>query len=194
MLTESYCGGDLLHYPNFIMSDSADIYYKQLQSEIQWSQSKVRIFGKEHFVPRLTAWYGDAGCSYKYSGVTNEPISWIAPLLSLKEKITDILALVNFNSVLLNLYRDGNDKMGWHADNEIELGVNPVIASISFGVPRYFDLKHRDNIFPRVRLELKHGSLLIMQGQLQNNWLHQVPAQKRITEPRINLTFRQIIK
>jgi alkylated DNA repair dioxygenase AlkB len=143
--------------------------------------------------PRLTAWYANQGTHYAYSNKILHPKDWSVELIELKIKIEEILPGKSFNSVLLNLYRDGNDKMGWHSDNEKELGSNPCIASLSFGATRYFDLKHKKDKTKRFRFELSSGMLLVMSGSLQDYWLHQVPQQKKVKEPRINLTFRRVV-
>ena len=163
-----------------------------LQHNIEWRQEYLTIFGKTHPTPRLTAWYGDAHCIYKYSGHTCLPLPWTSELLSIKNQLEQFASGHTFNCVLLNYYRDGRDKMGWHADDEKELGQNPVIASVSFGATRRFDFKHKVKREEKFSLDLHSGSVLIMQGDLQHHWLHQLPAQKRIQEPRINLTFRNI--
>ncbi len=163
-----------------------------LQQTIEWRQEYLTIFGKTHPTPRLTAWYGEAHCIYKYSGHTCLPLPWTAQLLSIKNQVEQLASGHTFNCVLLNYYRDGRDKMGWHADDEKELGHNPVIASVSFGATRRFDFKHKVQREEKFSLDLHSGSVLIMQGDLQHHWLHQLPAQKRIQEPRINLTFRNI--
>jgi alkylated DNA repair dioxygenase AlkB len=163
-----------------------------LQQTIEWRQEYLTIFGKTHPTPRLTAWYGDAHCIYKYSGHTCLPLPWTSELLSIKNQVEQFASGHKFNCVLLNYYRDGRDKMGWHADDEKELGHNPVIASVSFGATRRFDFKHKVKREEKFSLDLHSGSVLIMQGDLQHHWLHQLPAQKRIHEPRINLTFRNI--
>jgi alkylated DNA repair dioxygenase AlkB len=163
-----------------------------LQHNIEWRQEYLTIFGKTHPTPRLTAWYGEAHCIYKYSGHTCLPLPWTAQLLSIKNQVEQLASGHTFNCVLLNYYRDGRDKMGWHADDEKELGHNPVIASVSFGATRRFDFKHKVQREEKFSFDLHSGSVLIMQGDLQHHWLHQLPAQKRIQEPRINLTFRNI--
>ncbi|GAA4829533.1 alpha-ketoglutarate-dependent dioxygenase AlkB [Algivirga pacifica] len=184
--------GELLYDPNFLSPEEADTYIHQLMEEIIWKQEEIKLFGKVHPLPRKTAWYGDKGITYTYSGLQNQPERWSPTLLTLKERIENLLEGPTFNSVLLNWYRDGNDKMGWHSDDEPSLGRNPVIASISLGAPRFFDLRHKKDKTRKHRLELTSGSLLVMQGELQHHWVHQVPVQKRVKEGRINLTFRDI--
>jgi alkylated DNA repair dioxygenase AlkB len=152
----------------------------------------VTIFGKTHPIPRKTAWYGDEGFNYSYSGINCYPDKWTKELLEIKSKIEKLIPPSNFTSVLLNLYNDGNDKMGWHADNEKELGINPIIASLSIGQTRRFDIKHKDNPNLQYKFELTSGSLLIMRGALQHHWVNRIPIQKKVSKPRINLTFRTI--
>ncbi|MSP57503.1 MAG: alpha-ketoglutarate-dependent dioxygenase AlkB [Flavobacteriales bacterium] len=164
-----------------------------LRQEIPWKQESIKMFGKTHPTPRLTSWHGNEGCKYTYSGLICNPEPWSPTLLSIKQRIVEAMENANFNSVLLNLYRNGQDKMGWHSDDEKELGPNPIIASVSFGATRRFDFKHKTIPEHKFSIDLPSGSLLIMQGDLQDHWLHQLPAQKRIIEPRINLTFRNII-
>ena len=164
-----------------------------LISDIRWRQEQVTLWGRTYPQPRLVAFYGDGGCSYRYSGVTLTALPWSHDLRLLKDKV-ESLCDASFNSVLLNYYRDQRDSMGLHADDEPELGSNPVIASVSFGEARRFVLKHRyrDDI-DRIRLELPSGSVLLMQGETQVNWKHGVPKQSKSCGPRVNLTFRTIL-
>jgi alkylated DNA repair dioxygenase AlkB len=163
---------------------------QELLTTVPWSSQTITMFGKQYVEPRRTAWFGDDGASYTYSGITMTPLAW-TPLLTSLCKICEEHSGGSFNSVLLNLYRDGNDKMGWHADDEPELGVEPVIASLSLGVTRRFRFRHRTTK-EIVECELATGSLVVMSGLSQKYWVHEVPRQKRITDPRINLTFRKI--
>jgi alkylated DNA repair dioxygenase AlkB len=185
--------GALLIARRFILPEKANAYFELLLNNIQWKQEEIVVFGKKHLEPRLTAWYANQGTHYAYSNKILQPKDWSVELIELKTKIEEILPGKSFNSVLLNLYRDGNDKMGWHSDNEKELGSNPCIASLSLGATRYFDLKHKKDKTKRFRFELSTGMLLVMSGSLQDYWLHQVPQQKKIKEPRINLTFRKVV-
>ena len=164
-----------------------------LEHELDWRQLPVRMFGRSIPQPRLTAFYGDPGVTYRYSGLTLQAQPWTRILKRLRTA-AELLACQQFNSVLCNLYRDGRDHMGWHADDERELGSNPVIASMSFGAERRFLLKPRSGEGDRVEFLLKSGSLLVMRGDLQQYWLHQLPRALRIRQQRINLTFRQITK
>ncbi len=183
---------DLLLIENFFSKEESDVLYEKLMKNINWMETKITVYGKEHDTPRLTAWYGDAGKDYTYSGLKMDPFPWNQDLLFIKEKI-DHEAGVNFNSVLLNLYRSGKDSVGWHRDNEKEFGTNPVIASVSFGETRPFHLKHKfKKDMDKVIIPLTHGSLLIMKGKTQHYWEHQIPKTAKDISPRINLTFRII--
>ena len=160
---------------------------------IPWRQDSLWIAGREIPVPRLQCWMGDAGSLYGYSGMRLEPEPWNDTVRRIRDRVQALSGL-QFNPVLLNLYRDGQDSVSWQADDEAELGRDPVIASVSLGAVRRFQMKHRqDKSIAKCQLELPHGSLLIMDKGIQNKWLHQVPKQKSINEPRINLTFRQIM-
>ncbi|RLU00241.1 alpha-ketoglutarate-dependent dioxygenase AlkB family protein [Ketobacter sp.] len=185
--------GEILWARRFYDEDTARQLYSRLQEEIPWRQDNIRIAGKEMPIPRLQAWFGDPGMNYTYSGMTLEPTPWSDTLLTIKEQIEDY-GDHRFNSLLANLYRDEQDSVGWHADNEPELGANPVIASLSLGAERTFQLKHRKHPERKLALELASGDLLIMKGSLQHFWLHQIPKNRHPTEPRINLTFRRIIE
>ena len=185
--------GEFWFMPNFLSKDQAIHQESLLINTIEWKQEEVYVFGKKYKEPRKTAWYGDEACVYTYAGKKNHPLPWTDGLLKLKTDIESLLPGASFNSVLLNQYRNGNDKMGWHSDNEKELGNHPIIASMSLGATRFFDLKHKRIKSLKKRLELPAGSLLIMCGSTQENWLHQVPQQKKVKDSRINLTFRKII-
>lgn len=184
--------GEVWLMPNFMPVDKAIFYFNTLLSHSHWRQEEVKMYGKVYPVPRQTAWYGNEGLNYKYSGILCNPEPWTKELMDIKRVIEHFLPTENFNSVLLNLYRDGNDKVSWHADDEPELGINPTIASVSLGAVRRFDLKHKTDPEQKLQLELNSGSLVVMQGALQHNWLHQIPVQKKINEQRINLTYRTI--
>ncbi len=166
---------------------------RQLTDEIAWRQESIHMFGRLVKLPRLTAWYGDKGTTYTYSGITSVPHPWTESLKDLKARVERACA-ASFNSVLLNLYRDEKDSVSWHSDDEPELGASPTIASVSLGETRRFELKHKQNSVDRVKLNLTNGSLLTMRGTTQSEWLHQVPKEKFACKPRINLTFRQIQK
>ncbi|WP_439881012.1 alpha-ketoglutarate-dependent dioxygenase AlkB family protein [Pontibacter sp. MBLB2868] len=174
---------------HFFTPAESDLYLKTLEEEVNWQQESIKLFGKLRPMPRLTAWYGDKG--YTYSGLHNKPQPWLPVLQELRERVEKASGQT-YNSVLLNLYRTGQDSMGWHSDDEAALG--PGIASVSFGGTRKFRFRHRSrkDLEP-VSLDLSHGSLLLMQGQTQHHWLHHVPITKRNVQPRINLTFRNVI-
>jgi alkylated DNA repair dioxygenase AlkB len=182
--------GEVFYFPSFLDRSEADKYLESLTKKIQWQQYTIRIFGKSVLQPRLSAWYGDK--DYAYSGKSLPASGWTNELLELKEKIESFSGKL-FNSVLLNLYRNGNDSMGWHRDNEKELGPDPVIASLSLGAER--DFKLRDYLTKKevVTLQPVHGSLILMQGSTQTFWEHSLPKTKKAKEPRLNLTFRWII-
>ncbi len=185
--------GTLDYDPSFWGREEADRMMRLLRSEIPWGLHQIRIFGRWVNEPRQTAWFGDPEAIYTYSGVTMKPSPWTPALQAIRQKVERACGAA-FNSVLLNLYRDGKDSMGWYADDEPELGANPVIASVSLGAERRFCLKHRTRPEERRSLVLEHGSLLVMRGALQHHWLHSVPKSARIADPRINLTFRQILR
>jgi alkylated DNA repair dioxygenase AlkB len=184
--------GDVRFFPGFFTGAAADRYFNELQKTVGWQQQPIKIFGREIMQPRLTAWYGDAGKSYSYSGITMQPQPWTKTLLAIKHKADHTAGMI-FNSALLNLYRNGNDSMGWHRDNEKELGINPVIASVSFGAARRFLLRsYTDKKITR-ELLLTHGSLLLMQGTTQHHWEHSIPKTAKPTGSRVNITFRMIL-
>jgi len=181
----------ITYYSEFMEATYASEVFKKLNKETVWQQDDIKIFGKTYKQPRLTALYGDEGKSYSYSNITMYPKPMTPLLKEIKSKIERV-AQTTFNTVLLNLYRDGNDSNGWHSDNEKALGKNPVIASVSLGAKRSFKLKHRGGKELNHKIFLDHGSLLLMEGETQHHWLHELPKSKKITEPRINLTFRVI--
>lgn len=184
--------GRLTYAPAFFAPDVADRLLTELLASIEWHAESVHLFGKTHPVPRLVAWHGDAGTAYMYSGISHDPLPWTPALAAVRDQVAEA-AGVAFNAVLLNRYRNGEDKMGWHADDEPELGPSPTIASISLGARRTFQLKHRTRRdLPRVDLELEHGSLLVMHPPTQTHWLHKVPRRARVQGERVNLTFRWI--
>lgn len=183
---------ELVYCPVFLSKSEADYYYELLKSETDWQQDDITIFGKTYKQPRLTALYGKNKKTYSYSGITMSPEPFTEALMTLETKIYSEYN-VSFNTVLLNWYRDGNDSNGWHADNERELGRDPIIASLSLGEERPFHFKHRILKNERHKLLLEHGSLLIMKNEMQHHWLHQISKTKKDVGGRINLTFRQIL-
>ena len=179
--------GRLLWWPDAFLSE-ADAWLEQLLVEIHWQQHRLQLFGREHDEPRLSCWMGETG--YRYSGKRREPVPW-HPLVNEIRKQVQTICAQPFNGVLLNLYRHGQDSMGWHADNEPELGPNPVIASVSLGATRRFQLRHKDG--ERRQLLLSHGSLLVMAGEMQHHWQHALPRTAAVDAARINLTFRYLL-
>ena len=182
---------DVELYPELFSQKEASSLFEKLKNEISWQQEKIKMFGQVHDIPRLTAWYGEPNKTYVYSGIKVHSDPWTKTLLKIKEKIEKVSS-VEFNSVLLNLYRDGSDGVSWHSDDEPELGHNPVIGSVSFGEARPFQLKHKFNPELKQKVMLEHGSYLLMQGGAQHQWLHQIPKSKKKMGERINLTFRII--
>ncbi len=182
---------DVIYYPNFFSKNEADDYFKKLKSQIEWQQDEIKVFGKTYNQPRLTAFFGINKEPYSYSNITMYPTLFGGAILDIKNSI-ELKLNISFTSCLANLYRDGKDSNGWHADNEKSLGKNPTIASVTFGEERPFHFKHKGDKTLKEKIILKHGSLLLMQGATQDNWLHQIPKTTRIIEPRINLTFRII--
>ena len=182
---------ELIYIPNVFSIIESDVYFNTITSETNWQHDDITIFGKTHKQPRLTALFGDTDQPYSYSNITMYPQVFSADLQIIKNQ-AETITEHKFNTVLANLYRDGNDSNGWHADNEKELGKNPVIASVSFGVTRYFHFKHRYIKAEKYKLNLDHGSLLLMKGEMQHFWLHQIAKTKKKIGERINLTFRTI--
>lgn len=181
----------IIYYPHFFDKTEADRLLSQLKNEIPWQQDDIKVFGKVYPQPRLTALFGNEGKSYSYSNIKMQPHPWNPLLQKIKLKVESV-ADTNFTTVLLNLYRDGKDSNGWHADNEKELGINPVIASVSFGSERIFQLKHNSVPGLKQNIVLEHGSLLLMKGTTQHFWKHQIPKTAKPIDTRINLTFRVI--
>jgi alkylated DNA repair dioxygenase AlkB len=175
----------------FCDAGAAREWFKRLHGEISWERHRLRLFGREVDSPRLSCWTGDADAVYTYSGTRFTPHPWTPACAELRNRIS-VLCGERYNSVLCNLYRDGRDSMGWHSDDEPELGAQPCIASLSLGATRRFRLRHRHNPGLRLELELAPGSLLLMNGATQRNYRHDLPKSARITEARINLTFRRI--
>ena len=181
----------LTYYPAWLASCKASELLAVLSEQLQWSQPSIHIVGKRVPIPRLQAWYGDAGAVMRYSGISLPPLDWHPSLLSLRQQLQADLGQT-FNSVLANLYRNGNDSMGWHADNEKELGERPFIASLSLGQARRFSFKPRFDGAKRVDLVLNHGDMLTMGGDTQEHWHHAIPKTKEEIGARINLTYRLI--
>ena len=180
--------GSALYRPGFFNSVDCDRMFRSILDETPWEARNIILFGREVPQPRLACWYGDL--AYSYSGITLDPRPMTPTLLEIKQRC-EKETTTQFNSVLVNLYRDGQDSMGLHADDEPELGVEPIIASVSFGGERNFRLRHRQSKDLQ-QISLATGSLLVMSGLSQECWMHDVPKTKKFVAPRINLTFRYI--
>jgi alkylated DNA repair dioxygenase AlkB len=186
-------GADLRLFPSPELGATPAQLFERLQAELDWRQEDIRLFGKTYRQPRLLAWYGDPAAVYRYSGRRHDPLPWHPLLADLCRRLST-LCDTPFNSVLANLYRNERDSMGLHADDERELGPRPVIASLSLGATRVFRLRHRHRRdLPSLRLPLESGSLLVMAGDTQDNWKHEVPRERQPCGPRINLTFRRVL-
>lgn len=183
---------NVLYLEQFYNSETSNILFNTLRKEIQWQQDDIKLFGKTYKQPRLTALYAENEKPYSYSNITMYPESFFKELEQIKSDIEEKIAH-KFTTCLANLYRSGNDSNGWHSDNEKELGHNPVIASLSLGATRSFQLKHKTDSSQRFNIELPSGSLLIMKGTTQEFWKHQIPKTKKHVGERINLTFRTIL-
>ncbi|HEX4607525.1 MAG TPA: alpha-ketoglutarate-dependent dioxygenase AlkB [Urbifossiella sp.] len=179
-------------YPGFFGPAEADRLLQMLLETTAWRQDGTTIYGRLVQLPRLTAWYGDEGTGYRYSGIDNVPLPWTPALLGVKRAVEPVCG-VNFNSVLLNRYRTGQDSVGWHSDDEAAFGENPVIGSVSFGGTRAFQFRHKTRKAEKRSIDLTHGSLLVMRGATQHTWLHQIPKTAKDVPERLNLTFRVIV-
>ena len=185
-------GAELRFASDWLAAVEADALLISLREGIHWETHRIRLFGREVDSPRLSCWIGDEGAAYTYSGARFQPHPWPAALPTVRQRLTDELGCV-FNSVLANRYREGRDYMGWHSDNESELGPQPLIASLSLGATRRFVLKHRHDSSRKLELEMPHGSLLVMGGDTQRNYKHALPRTARPLGERVNLTFRRIV-
>lgn len=184
-------GSSALYWSDAVAVADADRLLDALVVETDWRHEEVTVIGRRVMQPRLTSWQGDPGAHYTYSGLALQPQPWGAAVTEVRN-VAEAFAVTSFDSVLLNHYRGGRDSMGWHADDEKALGVEPVIASVSFGGLRRFVLRRRDDPSVRVEVEPAHGSVIVMSGRTQHDWLHSVPRTARAVEPRINLTFRRL--
>jgi alkylated DNA repair dioxygenase AlkB len=182
---------DVVYFPAFFDQATADTIFIELKEKTPWQQDNITVFGKTHAQPRLTALYGNEGKPYSYSNLKMQPHHWTLLLQKIKSHVENF-SNNSFTTVLLNYYRNGSDSNGWHADDEKELGTNPIIASISFGAERIFQLKHNTDKTLKRNILLEHGSLLLMKGTTQHFWKHQIPKTAKPVGPRINLTFRII--
>ncbi|HLR37668.1 MAG TPA: alpha-ketoglutarate-dependent dioxygenase AlkB [Chitinophagaceae bacterium] len=184
--------GELYYYDSILSAEMATNYFRQLMQEIQWQQDEVYIFGKHIFTKREVAWYGEKPFTYTYSGITKKARPW-TPTLNQMKALVEQESGQTYNSCLLNLYHNGNEGMNWHSDDEKDLAPYAAIASVSLGAARPFAFKHKQSK-EKVKLQLHHGSLLVMKGETQRHWLHSLPKSQKVIKPRINLTFRQIAK
>lgn len=181
---------DITYNPAWLPPDEADALFATLRTTIPWETHRIKLFGREIDSPRLSCWIGDPGTDYKYSGARFAPHPWPEALLPIRARLRSIAL---FNSVLANLYRSGADSMGWHSDDEPELGPEPLIASVSLGATRRFAFKQRHGDAKKAVL-LTHGSLLLMQGSTQRRWKHGLPRMRNSDGERISLTFRTICR
>lgn len=182
----------IIEYPDFWPSDSADNILNQLLSELSWRTDSITLYGRRIPIPRLQCWMGESHCNYKYSGISMAPLPWVPAITEIRNRIQRAAGTL-FNCVLINQYRNGRDSNGWHADDEKILGNAPIIASASFGVTRRFQLKPKNgNAGKSSTFYLSHGSLIIMNAGIQEEWLHQIPKEKQVDGVRLNLTFRYI--
>ena len=181
---------EVIYKEAFLSNSKHDNYFEKINSEVDWGERIVSsMFGKEYVMPRDTAWFGEPGTSYVYSGILNEPLPWTATLLELKHRVEEF-SESEFNSLLINRYESGKDKVGWHADDEPELGPDPIIISVSLGGTRDFQLRPKDKKRDTITIPLIGGSLLLMKPPTQKFWEHQIPPRSQIDSPRLNLTFR----
>ena len=187
----NYKGLEIISYEKFLNTSDADRIFASALNEIPWETSTIKMYGKEVSIPRLQCWIGDPGCEYAYSGKSLQRYDFFEPLIEIRSLIQNKLGIY-FNSVLANLYRNGNDSMGFHADDEPELGNNPVIASLSLGEERPLIFQNKDKAETKT-FDQPHGSLMLMKGATQSTWKHGIRKSKKISEPRINFTFRNII-
>ncbi len=186
-------GITIREYPHVFSFQESDRIMLSLKRDIPWRQDRLMIAGREIPVPRLQCWMGNPRARYGYSGLQLTPIGWSDNVLSIRRSVQSLTG-IEFNSVLLNYYRDGSDSVSWHSDDEPELGLKPIIASVSFGAERVFQLRHKiHKDLPKYRIVLRNGSVLLMGDTLQSSWMHQLPKVKGLSEPRINLTFRNIV-
>ena len=180
---------EIEYFPTFFDELQATELFIKLKNEIPWQQDNITVYGKSYVQPRLTALFGNEGKPYSYSNIIMQPHFWNPLTMFIKDKVEDVTG-EKFSTVLLNLYRDGKDSNGWHADNEKELGRNPVIASVSFGAVRPFYLKHNSIENQRLKIDLEHGSLLLMKGETQHFWKHQIAKTAKPISPRIKFDFK----
>lgn len=183
---------DLRYFPRWVDADLADGWLSEISAQTSWSQPQIKLYGRSIAVPRLVAWYGDADAHYRYSGFTHEPLTWTPLLADIRQRVQQQVGQ-RLNGVLLNYYRDGQDAMGWHSDDERELGQQPLVVSLNLGATRRFDFRRKGTSGIEYSISLEHGSLLVMSGLTQHYWQHQIARTRKVRAPRLNLTFRQII-
>lgn len=186
------CDGEASYHAGFFEKSEADRFLNVFLQKIAWEYDEVMMFGRKITTARKVAWYGDAELEYRYSGKTRRALEWVPELRAMKEIVEERTGSV-YNSCLLNLYADGGQGMGWHSDDEKELGVEPQIASVSLGAERRFDFRHKESR-EKISVMLENGSLLFMKGATQQCWHHQMPKSAKVKEVRVNLTFRRIVK
>ncbi len=179
----------LEYFPALFNEERSNEYLNKFIADTPWKQQVLKMYNKEVLTPRLTAWYGDKGTDYSYTGSVSNPIPWTPELLEIKA-IVEPLAGIKFNSVLLNYYRDGNDSVAWHSDKESVLGKRPTIASVSFGQVRSFDIRNKADHSEKYSVRLEHGSFLLMKSGLQEHWEHRIAKSTKPMKQRVNLTFR----
>jgi alkylated DNA repair dioxygenase AlkB len=184
--------GEGLYYGKILDHAEAEHYFERMLAEIEWRNDEAIIFGRHIITKRKVAWYGNRQYSYTYSKTTRYALPWTTALLELKSRVEKISGTI-YNSCLLNLYHDGDEGMAWHSDDEKALGPNSAIGSLSLGATRKFCFKHKQTK-QVVSILLESGGLLVMQGSTQKNWLHRLPKAKRVTQPRVNLTFRTMVE
>jgi alkylated DNA repair dioxygenase AlkB len=190
MTTLAVQDGTLLFNEAFLSQEEANLLFKHFEATLPFHQGTITVFGKTHAIPRLEAFFATENKTYSYAGKTLQTHPFTTELLTLKSNI-EAISQEKFNCVLVNLYRNGQDSNGWHADNEPELGKNPVIASLSLGATRRFDLRH-NLTNEKLSFDLTNGSLLLMKGEMQHFWKHQIAKTKKVDTARINLTFRWV--
>ncbi|WP_339486018.1 alpha-ketoglutarate-dependent dioxygenase AlkB family protein [Pseudomonas sp. EL_65y_Pfl2_R95] len=183
---------ELDFHPHWLGAERADQWLKALYQQTPWQQPQVQLFGRTHPVPRLLAWYGDEGVGYRYSGLYHPPLTWTPLLAEIRAQLSAFVGQP-LNGGLLNYYRDGQDSMGWHSDDEAELGRNPIVVSLSLGGSRRFDLRRKGHQRIEHSLQLDHGSLLVMRAATQHYWQHQIAKTRKPCAPRLNLTFRYLL-
>jgi len=185
---------DLMEYHPAVFSTRESYgYLRTFVNTVPWQQTTISMYGKLLATPRLTAWFGDAGNDYSFSGTKFDPLPWTDELLQIKKTVEEITTTA-FNTVLLNYYRDANDSVAWHSDDEYELRKQPVIASVSFGQVRRFDVRHKTDRGQKYSIDLENGSVLLMKGDMQQHWEHRIAKSTRPLGERVNLTFRVISK